>query len=104
MEESKMKARKPIKPVKNPKPSAADIKATKDLLKAKIAKDQEAFNIAENKFDAAEAEFECQREFLDDADNDLQDSEYELEEFNELLQYAKDFDDWKYIIKFKVSR
>ena len=99
-----MKARKPITKVKAVKPSPADLKARKDVLKAQIVKDQEAYNVAENKFEALEAELECQREFFDDADNDLQDAEYDLEEFNDLVQYAKDFDRWDVVIKWKPSR
>jgi len=99
-----MKARKPIVKVKAVKPSPAELKAMKEKLKANIAWAKWEYNIAENKFEALEAELECQREFFDDADNDLQDAEYDLEEFNDLVQYAKDFDDWKHVVNFKSSR
>ena len=95
-----MKAKKRIVKV----PTPAELKAMKDVFKAQIAKDQEAYNVAENKFEAAETEFECQREFFEDADSDLQDAAYDLEEFNDLVQCAKESGDWKHVVNFKPSR
>lgn len=80
------------------KMTAKEIKAIKDKLKAAVEAAKIEFNIAENHVIAAEAELECRREFLDDADTALFEAEAELEDFNQYVAEAKEEDDWTSVL------
>jgi predicted nucleic acid-binding Zn-ribbon protein len=99
-----MKAKKRI--VKQPvaKPSTTDLKLMRDALKREIDKAQEAYNIAENHLEAAQAELDCRQEFFDDADNDLFEAENDLYDFECVVEDAKASGDWKEVVRFKPSR
>jgi chromosome segregation ATPase len=97
-----MKAKKKIaKPVVKPTP--AELKLMRDVLKREVEKAKEVFNVAENHLESAQAELECRQEFFDDADNDLFEAEADLEDFKVVVEDAEESGDWSEVIRFKPT-